>query len=138
MHLIKPKKQQSKKQILFLSPVQAGFPNPADGDIESMLDLNEYLIEHPAATYFVKVKGNSMQDVHIYDGDILIVDRSLEPRHDAIVVASIDGDFTVKRLYKKDGKVKLIPANKDFSDITPKEYEDFQIWGVVKHVIHSY
>ena len=87
--------------------VSAGFPSPAQDYIEENLDLNEYLIAHPSATYFVKVAGYSMVDAGIYPEDILIVDRAIEPAHKKIVIAIVDGELTVKRLYKKSGKWQL-------------------------------
>lgn len=121
---------------LYASKVQAGFPSPADDYMEGMIDLNAHLIKHPAATFFVRVAGESMLGAGIHEDDILVVDRSLTPVHDKIVIAVVDGELTVKRLYKKAGEVKLIPENPDFTpiDITPET--DFSIWGVVTNVIH--
>src|SRR5271170_7219676 len=97
LKLFKPKKEKSCALPLFAAPVKAGFPSPADDFMEERLDLNEHLIQHPAATFFVRVDGDSMQGAGIHKGDILIVDRALEPMSGRIVVAVIDGAFTVKR-----------------------------------------
>lgn len=122
---------------LYSSRVQAGFPSPADDYIEAHLDLNEHLIKHPAATFFVKAEGDSMIGAHIQSGDLLIVDRSLTPTHGKIVIAAIQGELTVKRLYQHQGKVQLIPENPNFPIIDITENSDLVIWGVVTHIIHN-
>lgn len=121
---------------LFLSSVAAGFPSPADDYLDSDLDLNKFLISHPAATFFVRVSGESMIDANIHPGDVLIVDRALEPSHRAIVVAVINGEFTVKRVVRKGKKIFLVPENRVFPLMEVTEDEDFQVWGVVTYVIH--
>ena len=127
------------KQLLSLysSSVAAGFPSPADDHIEGKLDLNNYLVKHPSATFFVRVAGNSMINAGIHNNDILIVDRSSEARHGKIIIATIDGQMTVKRLYQRSGKTILIPENKDFKPIEIFDFTDAMIWGVVTNVIHS-
>lgn len=122
---------------LYTSSVRAGFPSPAEGDIEDFLDLNEHLINHPAATFIVKASGDSMSDVGIQSGDLLIVDRSLEAIHGKIVIAAINGELTVKRLSKLNGRVKLLPENNKYPAIDITDEQDVVIWGVVKHVIHT-
>jgi DNA polymerase V len=117
--------------------VAAGFPSPADDFIEEKLDLNEKLIRHPAATFFVKVSGNSMIKAGIHSGDMLIVDRSLEPKTGSIVVAVVNGDFTVKRISKHGGKLYLMPENSRFQPIEITDDSNFQVWGVVTNVIHT-
>lgn len=117
--------------------VQAGFPSPAEDYIEDRLDLNEHLIDHPAATYFVRVAGTSMVDAGIHDGDILVVDRALEPVDGKVVVASVNGNLSVKRLKKENGTVYLMAENEEYDDIEITPHNDFQVWGVVTHVIHS-
>lgn len=121
----------------FLSAVPAGFPSPADSYIERTLDLNTYLVKHPAATFFLRVQGESMTGAGIHDGDLLIVDRSLEPRDCAVVIACIDGDLTVKRLKKRGKNVALLPENPDFEPITLSGDTSLEIWGVVTSVIHA-
>lgn len=125
------------KFSLFQMPVQAGFPSPADDFVEKSLDLNELLIEHPAATFFVRVQGTSMKDAHIHDGDVLIVDKSKEAVSGSIVVAVLNGEFTVKRIQMKGETVFLVPENKKFSPIAVTREMDFQVWGVVTYVIHK-
>lgn len=122
---------------LFLNSVQAGFPSPADDYIERKLDLNEHLVAHPAATFFVRVEGDSMLGVGIHKGDILIVDRSLAAESGSIVIAFLNGEFTVKTL-KKEGKVVwLVPENPKFPRLKIEPGWDFQVWGVVTYVIHD-
>ncbi len=125
------------KFSLFQMPVQAGFPSPADDFVEKSLDLNELLIEHPAATFFVRVQGTSMKDAHIHDGDVLIVDKSKEAVSGSIVVAVLNGEFTVKRIQVQGEAVLLVPENKKFSPIAVTREMDFQVWGVVTYVIHK-
>ncbi len=122
---------------LFYSKVSAGFPSPADDYIELKLDLNQYLIKHPAATFYVKVKGNSMDDAGIKDGDMLVVDRALEPKNNDIVVCILNGDFTVKRIQKKKDGLYLQPENSSYKTIKVSEDSDFEIWGVVSYIIHK-
>ncbi|STX81689.1 SOS (error prone) mutagenesis protein UmuD (RumA) [Legionella busanensis] len=122
---------------LYGSKVAAGFPSPADDYLELTLDLNEYLIKHPAATFMVRAQGDSMRDAGIHNGDLLIVDRSVEAAHDKIVIAAINGELTVKRLFRKEGSVRLMPANKTYSPIDITEEVELVIWGVVTHIIHQ-
>ena len=129
---------KTKRELpLFLSKIRAGFPSPADDYLDKKLDLNEHLIKHPAATFFVKVKGDSMIKAGIHSGDILIVDRSLEPKDNKIVIAILNGEFTVKRVCKMKDKLYLVSENDDYVPIEIKDGADFEIWGVVVHVIHS-
>ena len=122
---------------VFASTVKAGFPSPAEDFIEERLDLNEKCIKHPAATFFVRVSGSSMLNAGIRNNDLLIVDRSIEPSNNKVVIAVINGEFTVKRVEKANGKVFLMPENKNFKPIEITEDMDCKIWGVVTHVIHS-
>lgn len=122
---------------LFLSKVRAGFPSPADDYLDKKLDLNEFLIKHPASTFYVRVKGDSMIKAGINSGDVLIVDRSLEPKDKKIVVAILNNEFTVKRVRRIKEKLFLVSENDDYPPIEVKEGADFEIWGVVLHVIHS-
>lgn len=118
--------------------VAAGFPSPAEGYIEKALDLNEHLINHPAATFFVKADGESMVGAGIFPEDLLLVDRSLNPVNGSVVIAVIDGDFTVKRLSLSKDKIRLLPENNNFEPITITEENEFQVWGVVSFSIHSH
>lgn len=122
---------------LFASRVPAGSPVAADDLKEADIDLNEHLVRKPTATFFVKVKGDSMLNAGIHDGDMLIVDRSLEPRNGKIVVAVINDELTVKRLERSAGKIRLLPENPDFKPIEVPEEASFFIWGVVTNVIHA-
>ncbi|MDC0057501.1 translesion error-prone DNA polymerase V autoproteolytic subunit [Alphaproteobacteria bacterium] len=129
-----------KKQIntpVFLDKVSAGFPSPATDYMENKLDLNEYLIRHPAATFIVKASGSSMVNADIYSGDLLIVDRSVTPKSNNIVIASIFGDLTVKKLKKKEKSFFLISANDEYPSIEVKEEMECFIWGVVTYIIHE-
>ncbi len=121
----------------FLESVPAGFPSPAEDHIEKTLDLNEFLVRHPQATFFLRVSGDSMAGAGITDKDILIVDRSIEPTHGKIVIAVLDGELTVKRLYRKNGKILLRPESPNFKPIEIKCESDLQIWGVVTNVIKA-
>ena len=118
--------------------VKAGFPSPADDYIEDRLDLNQHLIAHPNATFFVRVAGESMLNAGIQDGDTLIVDRSLEAKNNNIVIATLNGDFTVKRLVYRASEPWLIPCNPSYPDIQLTEDMDTVIWGVVTSVIHKF
>lgn len=121
---------------LYSSTVRAGFPSPADDYIEDRLDLNNYLIKHPAASFFVTASGDSMQNAGIHSGDLLIVDKSLPAEHDNIVIAALNGELTVKRLSRIDGRVRLMPENDAFEPIDISDEDDLVIWGVVTYVIH--
>ena len=116
--------------------VAAGFPSPADDYVEVGIDLNEQLIHHPTSTFFLKVSGDSMLGAGIHDGDLLIVDRSLEPRPGRVVVAVLDGAFTLKRLVRHQGRLRLEAANSAYPPLELHRCGDVQIWGVAIHVIH--
>lgn len=122
---------------LFASPISAGFPAFADHLLEQSLDLNQYLIRHPAATFFVRVDGDSMIGAGIRKEDILIVDRSLEPANGKIVIAVVNGEFTVKRIRKDGQKVVLEAENPRYPSLEIDPSWDFQVWGVVTYVIHK-
>ena len=115
--------------------IQAGFPSPANDFISETIDLNVELIAHPAATFFGRVSGNSMIDEGINDGDILIIDRSLEPQNGDLAVCCIDGEFTLKRLRVNHNKVWLIPSNTSFKPILVPTDNRFIIWGIVSYTI---
>ena len=122
----------------FESTVSAGFPSPADDHLHTKLDLNELLVQNPSATYYVRVVGDSMLNAGIMSGDLFVVDRSLEVRNNCIVVAYIDGDFTVKRIIKKKDKMFLQAANENYRHIEITTEMDFELFGVVAHVIHHF
>ena len=127
----------SIQPIPLYNSVSAGFPSPAEDYMEKTLDLNQHLIKHPSATFYVYAQGDSMVSAGIYDGDMLIVDRSLEAINDSIVVVIINGEFTVKSISKINDNLYLIPHNKNYQPIKITEEMDFEIWGVVTHSIHS-
>ncbi|MFB0900611.1 MAG: translesion error-prone DNA polymerase V autoproteolytic subunit [Dehalococcoidia bacterium] len=120
-----------------LSKVSAGFPSPADDFIDNKIDINKMLIKHPAATYFIRVTGQSMIDYGIQDGDLLIVDRSLNDINKKIVIVVMAGDFLVKHIYKKNKIFFLSSGNKNYQEIEITEEMDCIIWGVVTYVIHA-
>jgi DNA polymerase V len=117
--------------------ISAGFPSPAEDYIEGKLDLNKLLIKNPSSTFFARVRGTSMIDIGIHDGDILIIDKSLEAKHNSVLICFIDGEFTVKKVQKINGDLYLIPQNKDFAPIKVSKESDFRLWGVVTYCIHK-
>ncbi len=127
----------SNSYPLYQSPVSAGFPSPADDYIEQDINLHDYLIKNPPATFLVRAEGDSMMGAGIFSGDILVVDRSLGAQEDNIVIAVVDGDLTVKRIkYTKIG-VTLSPENEAYEPIHIGQDDELTIWGVVTSVIHS-
>ena len=122
---------------LYLAAVAAGFPSPADDFVDKALDLNEHLVSNPAATYFVRAAGDSMLGAGIHDGDVLVVDRSRDPRPGDVVIAALDGELTVKRLRTKNGEVWLLPENPAYKPLHVTEDTAFDLWGVVTYVIHA-
>jgi len=122
---------------LFLSGVSAGFPSPADDYLDRKLDLNEHLVKNPAATFFVRVAGDSMLGAGINDNDILVVDRSLEPCNGSIVIAVVNGELTVKRLLQNRNSCRLAAENPDYPDLEINEDTPLEIWGVATYAIHS-
>lgn len=126
-----------EKIPLFEGSVQAGFPSPADDYMDMDLDLHDHLVQNPSSTFCVKAIGESMRDAGIQSGDVMIVDRSLEPSNRSIVLAVIDGEFTVKRVNINDKELYLMPENNSFTPIKITEEMDFQIWGIVTYIIHK-
>ena len=118
--------------------VSAGFPSPADDYTEENIDLNEHLISNPFSTFFLRVKGDSMINAGIKDKDLIIVDKSLIAKPGDIVIAMIDGEFTIKRLSIKNDELYLKAENHNYPDFSFKNHIDVQIWGVVIYSIHSY
>lgn len=135
--LFLPESARGPELPLAESQVPAGFPSPADDYIARRLDLNEHLIPHPSATFFVRVAGDSMTGAGINDGDILIVDRSLEAAEGKVVIAVVDGELVVKRLRKRDGAWALLAESEGYPPIVAGEDGEFEVWGVVTSVIHS-
>ena len=128
---------QRAERPLFLSRVPAGFPSPAEDYVEGSLDLNEHLIAHREATFFMRVQGHSMTGAGIQDGDLLVVDRSLEAGDGDIVVAVVDGELTVKRLWRRGGRVRLLAENPAYAPIDLKDGQELAVWGVVTNIIRS-
>ena len=122
---------------LYLTPVEAGFPSPAEDYLDRRLDLHQHLVRNEAATFFLRAHGESMLGAGIHDGDLLIVDRSIEPAHRKVVIAALDGELTVKRLLHREGRVFLAPENPQFEPIDITESEFVHIWGVVSYVVHK-
>jgi DNA polymerase V len=115
----------------------AGFPSPAEDYADQRLDLNGHLVKNPAASYFIRVDGDSMRGAGITSGDLLVVDRSIEPRPGHVVVAAVDGELTVKRLKRLGGGLALAPENPDFAPIPIDGGREVDIWGVATFVIHK-
>ena len=122
---------------LYSHRIPAGFPSPADDYIDQRISLDQHLIPHRESTFFVRAVGNSMIDAGIFDGDLLVVDKSIEPVHGHIVIAVIDGELTVKRLVQQNGETILRPANARFKDIVLKEGQELIVWGVVTSTIKT-
>lgn len=116
--------------------VRAGFPSPADDYIETELDLVEHLVQHPSSTFYVRAKGDSMEHDGIYDGDLLIVDRSLEPRDGDVLIVAVDGELTCKRLGRIGNRPYLLPGNPNYQAI-PLTGAECHYWGVVTHNVHA-
>jgi len=115
--------------------IHAGFPSPAADYMEIAIDLNKELIKNPTSTFFGRVKGLSMQDADIHEGDVLVIDKSLEPANGKIAVCFLDGEFTLKRIKKKKDGIYLMPANKDFEPIKIAPDDNFMVWGIVTYII---
>lgn len=122
---------------LFLERVSAGFPSPAADYEEGRLDLNHYLIKNPPATFFVRVAGDSMINAGIHPGDLLVVDRSMEPKDKSVIIAAIDGELTVKRIRIRRKKIHLVPENDAYESQEISPESTFEVWGVVTNVIHA-
>ena len=118
--------------------VRAGFPSPADDHLVQRIDLNAILVVHPQATFLLRVAGDSMRDLGIFDGDTVVVDRAVRPRHGHIVVAVVNGEFTVKQLYQRAGRFRLKAGNPTFPDILPAEGDVVEVWGVVTSSIKQF
>ncbi|MEM9157331.1 MAG: translesion error-prone DNA polymerase V autoproteolytic subunit [Cyanobacteria bacterium P01_F01_bin.33] len=135
--IARPDRSTRYARPLLTCPVSAGFPSPAEEWVEGKLDLNKHLIKNPVATYFVRVTGESMLNAGIHPGDLLVVDRALEPRPGKVVIAIVDGELTVKRLKLERNRWWLVPDNPDYPVLEIGEATDFQVWGVVTSVIHE-
>ena len=123
------------EQTKLFESIHAGFPSPAEDIPGTALDINKLLVKNPASTFFARVSGDSMEGDGIRDGDILVVDKSEEPRDGAVAVCFINGEFTVKRLKISDGCITLLPSNPRYKAITVREGDELTIWGIVRYVI---
>ena len=117
--------------------ISGGFPSPAMDFIDLTIDLNKHVIKNRDATFFGRVKGKSMKDIGIADGDLLVIDKSIKPANDHIAVCYLDGEFTIKRIVIENSKCWLVPANKDYEPMEVQEHNDFLVWGIVTYVIKS-
>lgn len=122
---------------LYLSPVQAGWPSPAEDYIDQQINLHEMVVKNPPATFFLRAAGDSMLGCGIHDGDLLVVDRSLDATHNRVVIAALDGELLVKRLIRRGRRTFLAPANPDYPEIDISEREYVHIWGIVTYVLHK-
>lgn len=120
-----------------LGTVQCGFPSPAEDHAIERVDLNKVLIKHPQATFLMRVRGDSMREAGIDDGDVVLVDRAIKAVHGHVVVAVVDGEFTVKRLWQRGRNVKLQPANPTYPDILPRDGQTIEVWGVGTNAIKA-
>lgn len=133
--LYQPQEDSSIKISVSDTPVHAGFPSPADDFIENRLDLNRALIKNPSSTFYARVKGYSMVDDGVDEGDLLVIDKSLNPYNNCLAVCFLDGEFTLKRVKKESGCIWLVPANEKFKPIKVEKENEFIIWGVVTYII---
>ena len=134
---LKPKEGNSMGQWLVEQGISAGFPSPADDFKEIRISLDKELVKNGDATFFARVSGNSMEDAGLSDGDLIVVDRSLDIEKNKIAVCFIDGEFTVKRIVIRNKKIYLKPENKDFKEIEINDNNELIIWGIVTYVIKS-
>jgi DNA polymerase V len=125
------------EEIPVVEGIHAGFPTPAEDYTEPVMDLNRYVIRNQAATFYARITGDSMEGVGIRDGDIVVIDKSLEPANDKIAVCFIDGEFTLKRIHLENERLFLMPHNPAFQPIEITEENHFLVWGIVTYVIKS-
>ena len=132
---LKPEKGNNLGQLLVEQGISAGFPSPADDFKEIRISLDKELVKNKAATFYARVSGESMVGAGLDDGDLLVIDRSLDPESGKIAVCFVDGEFTVKRIKKEEDRLYLMPENKKYKRIEIKEENELIIWGVVEYVI---
>lgn len=135
---IRPDTSTERELPLAASGVAAGFPSPAEEYLEPSLDLNRALVRNPASTFFVRVAGDSMQGDHIHDGDLLIVDKAVEPYDGCVAVCFLDGEFTLKRVCRQHGRIVLMPSNDRYPPIPVEAESEFAVWGVVTYSIRRH
>ena len=135
LELFIPEEQSTVYVTISDSPVHAGFPSPADDHLENKLDLNKALVKNPSTTFFARVKGESMIGEGVEDGDILVIDKSLDPYDNCLAVCFLEGEFTLKRVQIEGNNILLIPSNPKFKIIRVNKENDFYIWGIVVFLI---
>tara|TARA_B100000989_G_C19526058_1_gene466930 strand:- start:3075 stop:3509 length:435 start_codon:yes stop_codon:yes gene_type:complete len=135
LKFLKPKKGNNLGQWLVEQGISAGFPSPADDFKEIRISLDKELVKNKEATFYARVSGDSMENAGLSDGDLIVIDRSLNPENNKIAVCFIEGDFTVKRIIKKGKELYLKPENKNYKKIIIKEEDQLMIWGIVTYVI---
>ena len=135
LSFLKPRKSNRLGQWLIEQGVSAGFPSPADDFKEVRISLDKELVKNSESTFYAKVSGDSMIEAGLDDGDLIVIDRSLDPENGKIAVCFIDGEFTVKRIRKEEKKLFLMPQNKKYKPIEVKEFNELIIWGIVEYVI---
>ena len=133
----KPNRSTKRRQPIFMATVPAGFPSPAADYEEGKLDLNRHLIKNSPATFFVRVTGDSMVKAGIHDGDLLVVDRSIEPRDKNVVIAVVNGELTVKRIRIRKNRLTLEAENEAYKSQEINDGIEFEVWGIVTNVIHA-
>nr|WP_283777652.1 translesion error-prone DNA polymerase V autoproteolytic subunit [Sansalvadorimonas sp. 2012CJ34-2] len=136
--LQKPDSSDVNSYPFYKSPASCGFPSPAADYLEQRLSLDDLLVEHPAATFFARAQGSSMEGVGIFDGDILLIDRSLQPRNGDIVMCLLDGELCIKTLMQAPDSTELHSASPPYSPIRLQDGQTLEVWGVVVHTIHSF
>ena len=135
LNFLKPERVNNLGQWLVEQGISAGFPSPADDFKEVRISLDKELVKNTESTFYARVCGNSMEDAEISDGDLLVIDRSIEPKNNMNSICFLDGEFTVKRILKKEGKLYLKPENKNYKKILVNEENKLIIWGIVTYVI---
>ncbi len=135
IEILKPDSVESLNINLSESPINAGFPSPAENHMENTMDLNRALVKNPSSTFYARVKGESMINDGVDDGDLLVIDRSVEPYENCLAVCFLDGEFTLKKVRLDGDDLLLVPANEKFKPIRVKKDNDFYVWGVVRYLI---
>jgi len=137
INFLKPKKNNELGQWLIGQGISAGFPSPADDFKEVRISLDKELVKNTESTFYARVSGDSMENAGLSDGDLLVIDRSLRPENKKIAVCYLEGEFTVKRIIKKKGRIYLKPENKNYKEIEIKDGDELLVWGIVTYVIKS-
>ena len=135
IEILKPDSVESLNINLSDSPINAGFPSPAENHMENTMDLNRALVKNPSSTFYARLKGESMINDGVDDGDLLVIDRSVEPYENCLAVCFLDGEFTLKKVRLDGDDLLLVPANEKFKPIRVKKDNDFYVWGIVRYLI---